>query len=59
MWPIAADVAPFRLCVSVLGAPVNRAKTDEPIKMPFGMYILARPGEPCGGCTLAPRDEYE
>ena len=44
MWPIAADVAPCRMCVSVLGAPVNGAKTAEPIKMPFGVYILARRG---------------
>jgi len=35
---------PWSVCLCVLGTPVNRAKTEGPIDMPFGQQTCEGPG---------------
>ena len=47
MWPTAThrDMPdfPWSVCLCVLGTPVNRAKTEGPIDMPFGQQTCEGP----------------
>ena len=65
--PIVRDVVAWSVCLSVgrsVGLSVtivNQAKTDEPIKMPFGMWtqVGRRKHVFRWGCALAQRGEYD